>query len=244
MKSLQASWQRFQGSKVAMLAFFATLVVVGTTSGYLQGRWSWQSVPSVPTQKQLQKLRGSGLTLPGWQTLEQQVVQLGDGKWSVQVLQRGEASAVLMLLPQMDKNAKPQVEWTDINGAYQWQTDSFGRLKFTVTEPTTGAEAAVTARIFRGWTQQQTYAVVQWYAWPTGGHPEVSHWFWADRAAQVRGDFGAPAAARRQGWVAVNLLLPMEPLADLEPSKASAQALAEQVQAQLMAGPLASGSRR
>ncbi|NJK39325.1 MAG: cyanoexosortase B system-associated protein [Oscillatoriales cyanobacterium SM2_3_0] len=74
---------------------------------------------------------------------------------------------------------------------------------------------------------KQTYAVLEWYAWPSGGSPAPSHWFIADRKAQLSGN--------RAPWVAVGVLIPIKPLGNIEEAQSLAQSLGEEVQTALMA---------
>lgn len=234
--------QRFQFSKVVLLSFLVGLMAIGAVPSYLTGRWSWANPPRVTNLKQLKNIRQAGLALPGWQTQQQDTVTIGGHKWSIQELQQDEKTQVtLLLLPQEDRKAQPEVEWMDINGFKEWQTDQEQRLQFKVeTQAQTGTQnttesgtsatrptsSDVKARFFRGWTRQQTFAVLQWYAWPGGGNPSPSGWFWADQMAQLH--------RRRLPWVAVSILIPMEPLAEVETALPLAKSLGQTVQAALM----------
>lgn len=210
--------------------------------GYFTGNWPWAQLPPVANIKQLNELRKTGLKLPGWKTLEQRTVRIGEHEWSFQAVARDDSKPlVALLLPQSDRKSLPQVEWVDINGVEKWKTDSYMRIHFAVeTSPlekrtlasnlTKNIAASVEARFFRAWNQRQTFAVLQWYAWPDGGHPAPSRWFWADQLAQLHRD--------RVPWVAVCLQIPIEPLGDIEASRPLAQAIGKIVQTALMAGPL------
>jgi len=208
---------------------------IGAVPGYLSGKWPWVKPPRVRNLKQLREIRTSGLNLPGWQTLVQQAITIGRHKWSDQQIQaEGETKAVLLLLNQNSHVAQPRVEWVDINGHQQqissdWKTDSYQTKQFTVTPTDADGTVLVRARFFRGWNQRQTYAILQWYARPDGGSTGPISWFWADRMAMIKGD--------RAPWVAVCLLIPIEPLGDIEQTWPLAKALGETVQTTLMAGP-------
>ena len=220
--------------RIVVLLLLLVLLARSAVPGYLTGRWSWAQPLPVTTLKQIKQLRQTGLTLPSWQIIQQQQQIIGGHKWSVQVIkqERKQMQAILLLLPQNGPAAQPQVEWTDINGAQRWNTDQYHWSQFTV-EPlgvlNSGGATKVEARFFRGWTDQQTFAVLEWYAWPTGGHAVPSRWFWADQLAQWR--------YTRVPWVAVSILIPIEPLGEVETSWPLAQSLGQTVQAALMAGP-------
>lgn len=234
MISFSKFLQQAQFPKVVVLLLLLVLLLIGAVPGYLTGRWSWAQPPPVTVLKQMKHLRQTGLTVPGWQIIEQQQEVIGGHKWSVQFIkqEREQRQAILLLLPQNGPTDQPEVEWTDINGVRRWNTDQYRASEFTVERPRVlgkGDAAKVEARFFRGWSDQQTFAVLQWYAWPTGGHPSPSRWFWADQLAQWR--------KTRVPWVAVSILIPIEPLGEVETALPLAQSLGQSVQAALMSGP-------
>ncbi len=217
-------------SKIILLLLLVVLICLGTVPGYLAGgKWRWMSPPKVTTLSELKRLKETGLPLTGWQTVDKQKPLIGNHTWLKQDLTDGaETKAILLLFPQNGPIDQPQVEWTDIQGTLNWKTDSDRTAEFTASD------ARITARYFRGWTTQQTYAVVQWYAWSTGGHPDQSRWFMVDRFAQLQN--------RRAPWVAISLLLPIEPLGDIEKSWSKAESLAQAVQSSLMSSVLRANS--
>jgi cyanoexosortase B-associated protein len=221
-KSLQISW-----SKIVLLMLLLSLVVMGALPGYLSGKWRWTAPPSLTTLTELKDVRKSGLAVPNWPTLSQEILQIGDHKWSKQVITDGSNRQVtLLLFTQNGPKDQPQVEWMDIRGAWNWQADLQREVNFAVEQP----QANVTAQFFRGWTKQKTCAVLQWYAWPGGGHHAPSRWFLADRLAQWHN--------RRVPWVAVSILVPIEPLDDIEKYWPQVKALGQTVQAALMSSTL------
>lgn len=234
--------------KIILLVFALVLIAVGAVPGYLTGKWAWLSPPAVSNLKQLKELKNTGLNIPGWETTAMESLSLGNHKWLRQDIQKPDGTqASLLLFNQNSSNNQPQVEWMDLNGYLQWKTDSVSWIDFKVerqdidsasggksvstkVEPLQSAETSEVAEVkvafFRGWTGQQTYGVVQWYAWPNGGHPAPSRWFWSDRIAQLQG--------KRIPWVAVSIIIPMEPLGDLERLRPVAESLGKQVQVALM----------
>ena len=254
MQSFPKSWRQLQVPKIAVLLLLLLLLGIAATPSYLTGHWRWAHPPKSLAFKQLRHLPKTELTIPGWQTTQRQVVPIGGHKWLVQEIQaqsvanpnslssQAPAKAALFLTAPSGDTSQPEVEWMDINGFQRWNTDSLRLSKFTVSSAELAATATgqkltseplpvrVKARFLRGWTQQQTFAVLQWYAWPTGGSPAPSDWFWADRKSQLQN--------ARQPWVAVCLLIPIEPLGDIESVWPVAQSLAQTVQAALITGPL------
>ncbi|WP_243397441.1 cyanoexosortase B system-associated protein [Crocosphaera subtropica] len=80
---------------------------------------------------------------------------------------------------------------------------------------------SITARWFQAWNNK-TYAVLQWYAWPGGGHYAPYQWFLADQKAQLK--------HKRVPWIAVSIKIPMEPLGNLEDMESLAKSLGQEVQ--------------
>ncbi|HAX88709.1 MAG TPA: cyanoexosortase B system-associated protein [Cyanobacteria bacterium UBA11370] len=246
MKSvdLQKLIQRIRFNRAIVLLLLLVLVAIGAVPSYLTGNWSWTDVPDITNLTQIRNIRKTGLDLPSWQTVEQKPINLGGHEWSYQEL-KGDypKPIVLLMLPQGYRRNQPQVEWVDIDGVFQWQTDSYTKLNFKVqtsplvtktdSNPKNSTNnptiAEVEARFFRAWTQQQTFAVVQWYAWPKGGNPATRHWFWLDQIAQL--------SRQRVPWVAVCLQIPIEPLGNLEASRPLAESLSKMIQTALITGP-------
>jgi cyanoexosortase B-associated protein len=225
--------------------FVLAIAAASVIPNYWTGNWFWSKPLEPPNIQQLVAVQKQGLTLPGWQTLEQQVVEIGGHKWSRQAILPESATQatewslrspiIVILRPQTWHRDQPQVDWMDINGVQQWTADNRRSLRFAVIPNANGdrsnAPVQVQARFFRGWNQQQTYAVVQWYAWSKGGHSAPSRWFWVDQVTQWRD-------RHRMPWVAVSLLIPIKPLGEIEQSRLLAETLAQTVQSSLMVGAL------
>lgn len=228
--SAQKLLQRYQLSKIVVLVFLLVLVGAVAIPGYATGNWPWTNQPILTNLKQLKSLRQNGMTLPGWkETRLQNNVVIGGHRWLVQEIKNHQTIAILLLLPQNDPKNQPQVEWLDIDGFHRWQTDSHRTLRFKVKLATTPDKppSTIEARFFRSWTPQQTFAVVQWYAWPNGGSPATSRWFWEDSMARL--------SNRRASWVAVSIILPIEAQSEIKIVEPLLESLSQTVQAQLMA---------
>lgn len=215
---------------IALLALF----VFGALPNYLQNKW-WSVPPPVTELKQLKELAKTGISIAGWQTTSKKTIDLASGKWLMQELtaqptepiDERQRQIVLLLRPQTSttgSSAQPQAEWGDfrlLGGGQSWKKDDLRRLKFEVAFKD-GGNIPIEARFFRAWTPSKTYAIVQWYAWLNGGHPNLTHWFWVDRQARL--------SDRRMPWVAVCLLLPIEPLGDIETVRPLAESLGQKIQ--------------
>lgn len=252
---------------IGLLAI-ATVMVL---PNYVTGEWPWSQAPTLPAVKELKTLRQQGISLVGWQEMEQQTIELGQKKWSIQALtpaledmampispaavmdaiantygvtdlptdmaDRLQTDPVFLLLrPQSNAKDEPLVEWIDLNGLQRWKTDQVKSVRLpmkpdSVAKPGNGAKTEnstkVLTRYFRGWNQDHTYAVMQWYAWPTGGSPKISDWFWADQRMQWR-------KHQRMPWIGVTLMVPMKPLGDIAPSQPLVEAIAQSIQSQLV----------
>lgn len=213
--------------KLLIALFVLAIAAVPVLPNYVTQRWSWRSPPEVPGLELLRALEQQGLAVSGWESRDQQEVEISGHTWSLQTLAAPQPDAppvLLLLRPQTWHRDQPQVEWMDINGIQHWTVDRRQPLRFTApTQPPT----QVTARFLRGWNQQQTYAVLQWYAWSTGGSPAPSRWFWADQRAQWRD-------RQRMPWVAVCLMIPIKPLGEIEPVRSLAESLGQRVQTALI----------
>jgi cyanoexosortase B-associated protein len=240
--------------KTLVVLFILAIAVFIALPNYFNGRWAWEHPPQVVTLAQLKQLQQEGLSLPGWRTLDHQVSEIGGHKWSIQAILPetvNEPTAtnpptLLLLRPQTDVRDQPQVDWMDVNGwmntsgVQRWTVDSRRRLRFTVERLDADAShndlakiLQIQARFFRGWNQQQTYAVLQWYAWSDGGDPSPSRWFWADQLAQLRD-------RQKMPWVAVSALIPIKPLGNIESVQPLAESLGQAIQSTLIRGPLES----
>lgn len=213
---------RLSISQLALLCLLALIAAIAALPGYFQGNWSWSDVPLVMNIHHLKSSRNPGLNLPGWSTVEQTEIQIGEHFWGVQTVEGGgESPITLFFMPQEYYRMQPQVEWTDLQGTERWKTDSHQTLTFSLPGEAGGE---VKANFFRAW-REQTFAVVQWYAWYHGGNSDPAHWFWADQQAQLR--------RQRVPWIAVCLKIPIDPLSDLDSHRPFAKSLAQTVQTAL-----------
>lgn len=226
-----------QFSQVIALLLLLVLLVLGAVPGYFTGRWEWWNPPPVVSLKELKQIRQKGITVPGWKTVEQREQEMGGHKWSYQLLEKegDKTKAFLLLLPQNGPREQPQVEWMEIKGFWQWQEAQHRTAEFSVKQPKqlkSGAdtETKIQANFFRATVNEQTFAVLQWYAWSTGGSSSQITWFVADQLAQWH--------KHRAPWVAVCILFPMEPLGQVETTWNQVKSIGQTVQAALLAGPL------
>lgn len=225
-----------QWNQVVVLLLLLLLLGMGGVPGYLTRNWQWQQPPSLTSLKQLRQIHKSGLTLPGWQTVEQGEEEIGGHKWSRQLLQAinqesSKNQALLLLLPQYSPKNQPEVEWSEINswGRSRWKRwDIAQDRSATFTVKDSKSPVQVKATFFRASTPQNTFAVLQWYALPNGGDPSPLSWFVADQWAKLH--------KKRIPWVAVSIFVPIEPLGKVEKSWPLVKSLGETVQATLMAG--------
>ncbi|MFZ4665701.1 MAG: cyanoexosortase B system-associated protein [Prochlorotrichaceae cyanobacterium] len=214
------------------IALFLLLLLLGfgAIPHYLSGHGLGSTVPKVEGLKKLQAISQNGLPIPGWDTKKQQLVKVGGKKWSQQVITQTTIDpsvkpleAIVWLRGQNGPNDRPQVEWTDLQGEYHWRENpvqTLGLKTQFVTE----------ARWLRTWWKTKneqifTFAALQWYAWPDGGHWSSNMWFWQDWLARLAG--------QREPWIAISLLVPMEPLGELDSAQPQMMALAEAVQVAL-----------
>lgn len=219
----------------------ALCFAIGALPRYM-GDWPWASNPTVPNKSALIAVKEGGLPIPGWQTQEQATIKLGGETWSIQQLAaapetrqaiapESPADIFLLLRSQVWHADQPEVEWVDIQGSQNWKVDSRQKLSFSVPSPSQGKQPTspvkVTGDFLRARNQDQTYAVLQWYAWPTGGSPSPAKWFWKDQISQLQRN-------QRTPWVAVSLWLPIKPFSDISKQQAMADSLGKTIQATLL----------
>ncbi len=209
-------------TRIVLIALLLITITLGALPGYWQGgNWRWSDLPKITNLKQMRSLRASGINLDNWQTTEQEEVRIGGHKWSAQFIKQEESKPILLLLlPQTYYLNKPYVEWIDIDGLERWKTDSYNDLTVKLE-----SGDIVKARFFRAWNRRQTFAVVQWYAFPNGGHYSHNIWFLGDQLAQL-GD-------RRLPWIAVNIRIPIEPLGDKDQALPQVKSLIIAIQTHL-----------
>lgn len=244
MESPYYALTRKQSIRIFVALLVLAIALFTVLPNYITGNWSWANPPQVVVLDKLNHLQKEGLTLSDWQTLEQHIGNIGGRKWSIQAIEpdtpdlqamfdddRVRSPVYVFVRPQTRHQDQPQVEWMDINGVQQWKTDSHDHLRI----PASHAEPALTpskkrvtieTRYFRGWNSDGTYAVLQWYAWSNGGHPDSSRWFWADQWAQWRD-------RQRMPWVAVSILIPIKPLGDIDAARSIAERIGMAIQSNL-----------
>lgn len=217
--------------KLALVIGLAGLAAIAIVPAYITGQWPWVNLPQVAQMERLQTLQQEGLPLPGWQMTDHQPVTINRQAWSLGEYQAegdrrqagGLPSVAVLLRPQPWHSDQPQIEWLDLQGVQAWQIDRSQSLRIPLP-PTLGT---VQARWLQAQNDHQSLAVAQWYAWPRGGHPAPSRWFWANMRSQL-------SDRRLTPWVAVAVLIPMPPQADLDPYEPLARDLIQQIQQQLV----------
>lgn len=220
-----------------LVAVLAAIVAIAALPGYWGEPWLWQAELPVPQMNQLQEILSTPLSLPQWAIARHEVIVIGRKRWNLTEYQAvdadGDANAAtmaLLLRPQMSSDQQPEVEWVDLRGSQGWQVADVQTARWSVAN-SEGNLVPVTARYFRAINHQNTFGVIQWYAWSTGGHFAPARWFWADQLRQWR-------QQERMPWIAVSLLFPIEPVGDIGSHKAAAIAISQSVQKALLADTL------
>jgi cyanoexosortase B-associated protein len=211
---------------LALVVVLTALAGLAILPAYISGQWPWTTTPQVAQLDQLRSLQTDGLTLPGWRLTIAEPIAINRQTWTLAEYRATSSTAqtapvqqfAVLLHPQPWHSNQPQLEWIDLAGAQNWRVESRRGLQI----------GPVKARFFRAWGDRQSFAVVQWYATPGSGHPSPSHWFWANQWSQLTRHTLTP-------WVAVSVLLPMEPLGAIADYQPLATALTELIQQQLEA---------
>jgi cyanoexosortase B-associated protein len=202
--------------KPGLVALLMVLMAAVMAPAYLTGQWPWVTAPQLTDADlaALNTLRNNGLEIPHWSPPQHQVITLNRQDWSVNEYTTTDATAlaqqmVVLLYPQPWHNNQPQVEWVDLAGVQNWRVERRQRLQLRDGQH----PLPVQANWIQGHNRQQTFVALQWYAWPGGGHPAPQRWFWANQRSQLTTHTLTP-------WVAVTLLVPVPPLADVNPYQA------------------------
>jgi|GEM_PF-3001740 hypothetical protein len=238
--------------RIAVLLLLLFMIVVGAVPHYLKGQWSGSKPPKVEGLKTLQSFVQGELQLPGWEAAPGHKIKIGELEWFQHVLHSGSSAptsaptseaisaptsgaseetvseAIVLLRGQKWPKDRPQVEWTDLKGDQRWKEDKISTLQVGTTTP----------RWFRAWWKMEsgtilTMAVAQWYAWPSqsesaqawSGHWSSNVWFWQDWENQWK--------QHKKPWLAVVVMIPMEPLGDITTVEPQARSLVEGIQATL-----------
>mgnify|MGYP001792567006 FL=1 len=219
-----------------LVIMLAALVAMVTLPGYIGGQWPWSTPLPVADTTEIKSLLKAPLALPGWESSSHQEVRIGRRPWSLAEYQLasggtdGPGSTFgLLMRPQMSADQQPEVEWVDMQGSQSWQINDRQVVRFSV--PAEGQPVKITTQYFRALDGRNTFAVMQWYAWPTGGHYAPGKWFWADQRQQWQ-------QRERMPWVAVSILLPIEPVGDIRGHTEQMTAIAETVQQSLLESAL------
>lgn len=221
-----------------LIAVLSALVAIAALPNYLTGEWPWQAQLPVPHLGELRGLRQMPLPVAGWELAHQQEVKIGGSTWGLSEYRLpggADGSAVgssfaLLVRPQTSPDKQPEVEWVDLQGSQRWRVNDLHTVRFTVNDAA-GQPTTVTTRYFRGLSDSRTLAVMQWYAWPSGGHFAPGKWFWADQGRQWQ-------HRERMPWVAVSVLLPIEPVGDIRSHTDRAVAIAQAVHQSLLSSVL------
>lgn len=221
-----------------LIAALAVLIAIAAIPNYLQGEWSGSINLKIPQIGQLRSLTETPLDLPGWSVIYHEELQISRKGWSHIEYQSnaseadGTSSSISLLLRAPNAHdQQPEVEWVDIQGAGGWQVSDVHRVQFSVEA--NGQTIPVTARYSRGIDANSTFAIMQWYAWPTSGHFAPGRWFWADQKQQWQ-------QRERMPWVAVTLLLPIEPVGDIRTHTERMTDIAQTIQQSLLSTVLSS----
>lgn len=210
-------------NRLILLIFFILLIIIGALPGYFQGgEWSWSHLVYIENShlKKLFEVKETGLPMPGWEIKQHTKIPLSEKDWLLQEMVKNDQRVILLLLPQTYYKDNPGVEWTDINKLRGWKSDSYQRLNFQTDDGNT-----VEGLFLRSWNQQETFAVLEWYAWKSGGSFAPKKWFWTDLMAQLKQD--------RAVWAAVCVRIPIKPLGKIESVSQEMENIAKEIQLSL-----------
>ncbi len=214
-----------------LVIVLASVVAIAALPSYFSGQWPWQAPLKVPQLAQVKSVMKTPLSLPGWNLEASQTVNIGGKPWMLAEYRPDPMATglpedmVVLLKAQSSHEKQPEVEWVDLAGSQGWQVADRHTVNVPITTPD-GQSRSITTRYFRGIDGRNTFAIMQWYAWPQGGHFAPGRWFWADQARQWQ-------KRQRLPWIAVSVLIPIEPVGNIRPHTEAAIAIAQTVQTTL-----------
>ena len=212
--------KKLPGNYLLLLCLLLILILGGILPNLISGQWSWLDQPRIGNIQKMLALQESGINFSDLKTTDRSQAEIAERKWSVQVVESPEGKRITVLLkPQVYYKSQPGVEWSDISSISRWNQGETTELSIP-----TQSGGKVTARFYQAWTQS-TFVVVQWYAWLCGGHYDPSVWYWLDQWAQLK--------RQRVPWIAVSLLIPLDPTKELQTLTPFALNLAGEVQSYL-----------
>ena len=78
--------KKLPGNYLLLLCLLLLLIVGGILPNLISGQWSWVDQPRIGNIQKMRTLQESGIKFSDLKTIDQQQGQIGEGKWSVQVL--------------------------------------------------------------------------------------------------------------------------------------------------------------
>jgi cyanoexosortase B-associated protein len=229
-------WLPQRWIRIGLVVMLSGLVGIGILPAYSNGQWPWVNAPQVDQAALFQPVVAQGFALPGWTLTTHQTMTINQQDWTLSEYVRSAGSPAsddgpsplvdqiaLLMRPQTQTADQPGLEWLNLDNN-QNLSRSFQRQVAleVVPQPTVIARA----RLSQGRNQQQTFTTLQWYAWPTGGHPSPGVWFWHDQWAQL-------TRRTRLPWIALALFIPMDPLGDVADYQPLAVDIGREIQRQI-----------
>jgi len=250
-------FNQFQPIQWAILLFLVVMIGLGALPAYFKGHVPGDHPIAKTNMKPLETLAQQGLTIDGWEELEQSTLNLGSAPWSHQTFKAtGDTPAtqnlkskvaVLFLHPQSEPEgtaAQPQAEWSDFESNLLGnqggvKLDQWRWLKFKVNDDHPNSAATTnTDQTTAEATEAKPYTVEARFfrAWTPEQTYAIAAWYaWSDGGSYDLDDwFWADLTAQfrrqRQPWAAVVVLVPIETWGDIEPTRDAILALAQTTQ--------------
>jgi len=113
--------KKLPGNYLLLLCLLLLLILGGILPNLISGQWSWVEQPRIGNIQKMQAIQESGIELSDLKTIDQSQGEIGEGKWSVQVLESPEGKRITLLLkPQVYYKNQPGLEWSDITSISRW----------------------------------------------------------------------------------------------------------------------------
>ncbi|WP_044034827.1 cyanoexosortase B system-associated protein, partial [Microcystis aeruginosa] len=101
--------KKLPGNYLLLLCLLLLLILGGILPNLISGQWSWVDQPRISNMQKMLALQESGIKFSDLKTIDQSQVEIGEGKWSVQVVETPEGKRITVLL-------KPQIYYKNQPG--------------------------------------------------------------------------------------------------------------------------------
>jgi cyanoexosortase B-associated protein len=113
--------KKLPGNYLLLLCLLLILILGGILPNLISGQWSWLDQARIGNIQKMRALQESGIKFSALKTTDQSQGEIGEGKWSIQVVESPDGKRITVLLkPQIYYKNQPGLEWSDIGSISRW----------------------------------------------------------------------------------------------------------------------------